>query len=280
MLPPGSDTVMEPPSPILSAHDHDETMRVDGESRLLSASDEKIVLASPTSPNSWGSPPAVLDSERHAADPDHAESPPPTPTDIPLPRSPSSNKDAAETGNLFPTTVEEKNMMSLHQIMQLPTSPERVYQMLETRAEFAAAPSGLGQWLAQMLAQPEHAQGGPFFRYPPAGADVDLLGAWATRKPANSHGGGGDGSGGGGGGGGVETELTSSSVGTTGLSSGGGSVRIAREANLQLGNLMHGTGQAGAKGKELLQSAGKMGKGLLSKGKNKLRERAESKRGM
>lgn len=284
MLPPGSDTVMEPPSPISPAHDHDETRRVDGEGRLLSASEEKIVLASPTSPNSSGSPPAVLGSERHAADPDHAESPPPTPTDIPLPRSPSSNKDAAaETGTLFPTTVEEKNMMSLHQIMQLPTSPERVYQMLETRAEFAATPSGLGQWLAQMLAQPEHAQGGPFFRYPPAGADVDLLGAWATRKPANNHGGGGDGSGGGGGGGGgggVETELTSSSVGTTGLSSGGGSVRIAREANLQLGNLMHGTGQAGAKGKELLQSAGKMGKGLLSKGKNKLRERAESKRGM
>lgn len=271
MLPPGSDTVIEPPSPKSSARDHDETMRVDGESRLLSSSEERIVLASPTSPKSPGSPPARLESERYATEPEHAESPPPTPTDIPLPRSPSPLKDGTETENLFPTAVEEKNMMSLHQIMQLPTSPERVYKMLETRAEFAAAPSGLGQWLAQMLAQPEHAQGAPYFRYPPAGADVDLLGAWASRKPANNHV-GGDGSGGG-----VEPELTSSSVGT-GLSSGG-SVRIAREANLQLGNLMHGTGHAGAKGKEFLHSAGKMGKGLLSKGKNKLRERAESKRG-
>lgn len=57
----------------------------------------------------------------------------------------------------------------------------------------------------------------------------------------------------------------------------GGSVRIAAGAQAQLGNLMHGP--AGAKGKELLQSAGKMGKGLLSKGKSKLRERAESKKG-
>lgn len=272
MLQPGSDTIIEPPSPISSARNHDETMRVDGESRLLSPSEERIVLTSPTSPKSPGLPSAILESERHAAEPDHAESPPPTPTDIPLPRSPSPNKDGTETENFFPTAVEEKNMMSLHQIMQLPTSPERVYKMLETRAEFAATPSGLGQWLTQMLAQPEHAQGAPYFRYPPAGADVDLLGAWASRKPTNNYAGGD-----GGGGGGVEPELTSSSVGT-GLSSGG-SVRIAREANLQLGNLMHGTGHAGAKGKEFLHSAGKMGKGLLSKGKNKLRERAESKRG-
>lgn len=266
MLPPGSDTVIDPPSPMSPGRDHDETMlgkdRVDGESRLLSPSEEKIVLASPTSPESPGSPSHV------AAD--RAESPVPTPNDIPLPRSPSPTKDLAGGGedvNILPAG-DEKNMMSLHQIMQLPTSPERVYKMLETRAEFAATPSGLGQWLQQLLAQPEHVQGGPFFRYPPAGADVELLGAWASRKPHNAA--GGDGMG-------PDPELTSSSVGT-GLSSGG-SVRIAREANLQLGNLIHGSGQAGAKGKELLHSAGKMGKGLLSKGKNKLRERAESKRG-
>ncbi|ROW10279.1 hypothetical protein VMCG_01739 [Cytospora schulzeri] len=37
-------------------------------------------------------------------------------------------------------------------------------------------------------------------------------------------------------------------------------------------------GTAGTKGKELFHSAGKLSKGLLSKGKNKLRERAESKK--
>lgn len=271
MLPPDSDTVIEPPSPMSPARNHDETMpggeQVDNESRLLSPSEEKIALASPTSPKSPSSPLALSDSYVAA---NRAESPIPTPNDIPLPRSPSPTKDVAGGGedvNILPTG-DDKNMMSLHQIMQLPTSPERVYKMLETRAEFAATPSGLGQWLQQLLAQPEHVQGGPFFRYPPAGGDVELLGAWASRKPQNIAGGDGVG---------AEPELTSSSVGT-GLSSGG-SVRIAREANLQLGHLIHGSGQAGAKGKELLHSAGKMGKGLLSKGKNKLRERAESKRG-
>lgn len=259
MLPPGSDRAIDLPSPMSRTGDPEH---VDGEGRLLSPSEEKIVLASSTSPMSPASPSAV--SEPHA---DRAESPVPTPTDIPLPRSPSPIKDVGVGGEEdFLQAADEKTMMTLHQIMQLPTSPERVYKMLETRAEFAVAPSGLSQWLQEMLAQPEHVHGGPFFRYPPAGADVELLGSWA--RHTNSA---GDGIGGG------QPELTSSSVGT-GLSSGG-SVRIAREANLQLGNLMHGTGHAGAKGKELLHSAGKMGKGLLSKGKNKLRERAESKRG-
>lgn len=265
MFPPGSNTMIDPPSPMSPPGDHEETPRIDGVNRLLSPSEEKIVLASPTSPKTPDSPSGL--SESHV---NRAESPAPTPTDIPLPRSPSPTKEGAGLGgeNFLPT-MEGKNMMSLHQIMQLPTSPERVYKMLETRAEFAATPSGMGPWLQQMLAQPEHAQGGSFFRYPPAGADVELLGAWSRAHPHPASGGDGVG---------AQPELTSSSVGT-GLSSGG-SVRIAREANLQLGNLMHGTGQAGAKGKELLHSAGKMGKGLLSKGKNKLRERAESKRGM
>lgn len=271
--PPGSDTAMDPPSPKSPNHDRDSRERVEGENRLLSPSEEKIVLAGPTlSQSTPGSPSAV---HEHPVG-DRAESPIPTPTHIPLPRSPSPDKGITAASQEAFLPMEEKNMMTLHQMMQLPTSPERVYKMLETRAEFAATPSGLGQWLQQMLAQPEHTLGGPFFRYPPSGADTELLGAWARKNNNDNlaHGGGH----GGGDGVGAQPELTSSSVGT-GLSSGG-SVRIAREANLQLGNLMHGTGQAGAKGKELLHSAGKMGKGLLSKGKNKLRERAESKRGM
>lgn len=269
MLPPGSDTVIDPPSPMSHAGDHHD----EGKHLVAPPSEEKIaVLSSPTSP-----PKSPASPSAHA---DRAESPVPVPTDIPLPRSPSPAGKAAGEG--FPSLpAEEKNMMSLHQIMQLPTSPERVYKMLETRAEFAATPSGLGAWLQQMLAQPEHAHGGPFFRYAPSGADAELLAAWA-RSAGAAAAAGGDGAGAGGVGLGVggQPELTSSSVGTGLSSSGGGSVRIGgREANLQLGSLMHGTGQAGAKGKELLHSAGKMGKGLLSKGKNKLRERAESKRG-
>lgn len=247
MLPPGHE--LEPPSPVSHNSGNDFGPRSpddDRETKFLWPSDEKIVVTSPITPIS---PPAF--GESHA---DRADSPEPTPTDIPLPRSPSPTRPAEDA------QLSEKSMMSLHQIMQLPTSPERVYKMLETRAEFAAMESGLNQWLSQMLAQPEHAQGSQNFKYPPSGPDVGLLAVVVGRKRSSV-------------GEGVQ-EYSSTGTGLTNV----GSVRIAREANLQLGNLMHGTGQAGAKGKELLQSAGKMGKGLLSKGKNKLRERAESKR--
>lgn len=162
--------------------------------------------------------------------------------------------------------------MNLKQIMTLPTSPERVYKMLEARSEFASMPSGLGEWLSQLLAQPEHANGGPGFKYPPAGNDLRLFANSQNKYRRYPNAAGAEGNGGAGEGG-RQHAGASLSIG------GGGSVRIpgASTAQLQLGNLMHG--QAGTKGKELLQSAGKMGKGLLSKGRHKLRERAESKKG-
>lgn len=161
--------------------------------------------------------------------------------------------------------------MNLKQIMALPTSPERVYKLHEARAEFAAMPSGLPGWLAHLIAQPEHANAGPSFKYAPAGEDLPLFAN--TRRPLHNPAAaavvGGEGG------------LASAGHGrrsslTIGGSVGGGSVRLGQGAQAQLGNLIHGP--AGAKGKELFQSAGKMGKGLLSKGKSKLRERTEGKK--
>lgn len=261
-FPPGQDaTTIELPSPTSHTGGNDGPSNVaDRASMLFSPSEEKIVaLQSPASP---GSPKPLYAT---------ADSPAATPTDIPLPRSPSPTPNEKS----FPGHAAQ--VMNLKQIMALPTSPERVYKMLEARAEFAALPSGLDQWLAQAVAQPEHVNAGPTFKYAPAGDDLPLFAntqRYNRRTSMIAGGGGGDGAGGDGGGGGGAGGIGRQHSGMG--SGGGGSVRIAG-ASAQLGNLMHG--QAGVKGKELLQSAGKMGKGLLSKGKSKLRERAESKKG-
>lgn len=229
-------------------------------SELFSPSTEKMTLESPTTPTGDGF--TSLDPEPIVAD---------SPTDIPLPRSPSPNKAA---GIDSPPTSSSQNTMNLKQIMALPTSPERVYKMLEARAEFASTPSGLPDLLAQLLAQPEHANAGSSFKYPPAGDDLPLFANQRKAHQVASAAVGGDASAINGPG--RRSSLTMGG----GLGGGSSSARIGSMSGTtaaQLGNLMHGP--AGAKGKELLQSAGKMGKGLLSKGKSKLRERAESKKG-
>lgn len=247
---------------------------------LFSPDSAIMNLDSPTTPNN----PYFT-----AVDPEVVRSD--SPTDIPLPRSPStptqptSAAAAAEQGDTDVTPRMSsgdaaQNTMNLKQIMGLPTSPERVYKLHEARAEFATTPTGLAGWLGQLLAMPEHANAGPSFKYAPAGDDLPLFANQNHRARRSQHGTAAaaavdDGlPGGGAGGGGLAGRRSSVTLG----GAGGGSVRIAAGAQAQLGNLMHGP--AGAKGKELLQSAGKMGKGLLSKGKSKLRERAESKKGM
>lgn len=276
-FPPGQDkTTMDLPSPASPSGGHEgpSPAAADRRSMFFMPSDEKVLATqSPTSPGSPEATHAVPDSPHSAAAG--------TPTDIPLPRSPSPTGEK-------PSSAHSPQVMNLKQIMALPTSPERVYKMLEVRAEFAATPSGLEEWLTEAAAQAEHANAGPAFKYPPAGDDLPLFSGHQNQKytsrrrsliggisglgiGTSSGGGGGDGGGDGGAGGGAGLGRQHSSVGN------GGSVRIAGAASAQLGNLMHG--QAGVKGKELLQSAGKMGKGLLSKGKSKLRERAESKKG-
>ncbi|KAJ4422416.1 hypothetical protein N0V82_002972 [Gnomoniopsis sp. IMI 355080] len=247
-----------PPSP---TGDHEISISANRGSELFSPSTEKMTLESPTTPTAEGF--TSLDPEPLQTD---------SPTDIPLPRSPSPNKVA---GDDRPPSSSSQNTMNLKQIMALPTSPERVYKMLEARAEFASAPSGLAELMAELLAQPEHANAGPSFKYAPAGADLPLFANQRKTHQAAAAAMSGEGAGA------ISGPGRRSSITLGGGMGGGGtSARIGSMSGAtaaQLGNLMHGP--AGAKGKELLQSAGKMGKGLLSKGKSKLRERAESKKG-
>ncbi|KKY35244.1 hypothetical protein UCDDA912_g04789 [Diaporthe ampelina] len=246
-LSPGQDPLSPPPD--------------EGANKHLYPTGDKMLLQSPMSPMSPMEPIPITDDE----EPQRTTSPPPhePPEGVPLPRSPSPTQAGPSGGGIDDTRRQSQtayNMMSLKQVLQLPTSPDRVQKMQEMREHLAVLETGLASWLADMAAQPAHENAMASYGYALSGDDAELWGTkgGAVRIPLNAPAPGAEGAGEDGG--------------------GGGGVGRTPSTSLNMGNLVMHSGQAGAKGKELLQSAGKMGKGLLSKGKNKLRERAESKR--
>lgn len=239
----------------------------EGASKHLNPNDEKMPVQSPMSPLSPMEPIPIADDEEQQ----RTTSPPPheTPEGVPLPRSPSPTQGGPSSSGGGMTDESAKrqsqtayNMMSLKQVLQLPSSADRVQKMEETREHLAVLETGLASWLADMAAQPAHENAMASYGYALSGDDAELWGTkgGAVRIPLNAPAPGAEGAAGEDGGGGM------------------GGVGRTPSTSLNMGHLVMHSGQAGAKGKELLQSAGKMGKGLLSKGKNKLRERAESKR--
>lgn len=250
-LSPGQGTFSPPPD--------------EGGDKHLYPAEDKMLVQSPMSPLSPMEPIAIRDDE----EPQRTTSPPPheAPEGVPLPRSPSPTQAGPSGGGMMDDTKRQSqtayNMMSLKQILQLPSSSDRVQKMQETREHLAVLETGLASWLAEMAGQPAHENAMAAYSYALSGDDAELWGTkgGAVRIPLNAPAPGAEGGGGDGGGPGP-----------------GGMGRTA-STSINMGNLVMHSGQAGVKGKELLHSAGKMGKGLLSKGKNKLRERAESKRG-
>ncbi|KUI57026.1 hypothetical protein VP1G_04391 [Cytospora mali] len=260
-------SMLESPSPVSNGGDRDGPTNAPGDrsnlfsyaENKMSYTEDKVLIQSPMSPMSPLEPIGIQDNEE----------PPPAPRTpvedapevVPLPRSPSPTK---------PRSQPAYNSMTLKQILQLPTSADRVLKMQETREHFAELDSGLCTWLAEMSSHEQHENAMPTYNYALSGADAEL---WGTKggariplnTPAEEAGGQG-----GGANGGQSYSGGGATLAHTGRSASG---------SVNLGNLVIHSGQAGAKGKELLHSAGKLSKGLLSKGKNKLRERAESKKG-
>ncbi|KAH8780036.1 hypothetical protein F5883DRAFT_638587 [Diaporthe sp. PMI_573] len=238
----------------------------DGANKHLYPTEDKLLVQSPMSPLSPMEPIPVSDDQ----EPQRTTSPPPQepPEGVPLPRSPSPTQPGPSSSGDSGTDDYSKrqsqmayNMMTLKQVLQLPSPSDRVQKMQETRDHMFALETGLASWLAEMAAQPAHENAMGSYGYALSGDDAELWGTkgGAVRIPLNAPAAGAEG------------------AGEDGVGGGGGVGRTASNS-INMGNLVMHSGQAGAKGKELLQSAGKMGKGLLSKGKNKLRERAESKR--
>ncbi|KXX78842.1 hypothetical protein MMYC01_204013, partial [Madurella mycetomatis] len=129
------------------------------------------------------------------------------------------------------------NILSFRNIMEMNTSSERIKHYDETRSQYSAMETGLDEWLKAMMSRhPEHADAG----FP---------------HPGSSHG-----------------QQGSQGATTTTTQGGRPPTNIHMPHHLYgSGGFAHSSNQVGTKSKELLMAAGKAGKGLLSKGRNKLR---------
>ncbi|KAK3331140.1 hypothetical protein B0H66DRAFT_468130 [Apodospora peruviana] len=138
----------------------------------------------------------------------------------------------------------EVNLMPFRHIMEMPSASERIKHYNETRKLFATIDTGLDEWTATMRSRrPEYAN-----------MDGSLRNALAMPAPYFQQ---------------------QQNNGFSGELAEGG-MPAATHHNMpmpppQMHGHHHSGAQVGTKSKELFMAAGKAGKGLLSKGKNKLR---------
>ncbi|KAH6628725.1 hypothetical protein F5144DRAFT_631821 [Chaetomium tenue] len=128
-----------------------------------------------------------------------------------------------------------KNILGFRNIMELPLPTDRIKHYNETRWQFSAVDTGLDEWVQAMMSKhPEHAN--EVLTHPGVAAQAQQGGqgvGLSGRGPAHLH--------------------------------------IPPSLQHGLSGLGHSSNQVGTKGKELFMAAGKAGKGLFSKGRNKLR---------
>ncbi|SPO03902.1 uncharacterized protein DNG_06585 [Cephalotrichum gorgonifer] len=207
-----------------------------GEKLLMGASDEHL----PTEPILEDHP-ALRDSARYS--PEHLVHDPAQ--DLPK----ESPKD-------MPTS-KSANLPSFREIMALGTSRERTAKFDETRSQFAGIDEGLSDWIATLKEMPEHAGASVIFNANGLPAPINST---PSAQGQQSH----------------ATVSLGQPQPYIGASSPTGGA-FGRPISTSLGSstpasvFKHSSNQAGVKSKELLLAAGKAGKGLLSKGKNKLR---------
>ncbi|KAF4421162.1 hypothetical protein CFRS1_v015199 [Colletotrichum fructicola] len=231
---------IEPPSPVSAVTDKNHASAAPP--RRLSLAEEKSMVRVSSNPVSPSPPPGEHPALARSSE---ATSPPPA--------EPSQDQPAAPL-----------KIINFKEIMEIQNASERINKYNETRAQFASMDSGLNNWLVNLKSQhPEHANATASFA-----ANVSNVGqpsASPTASQPNSQQPY------------YQQYLNASStnvstVAATATSSGrppAGSVSMGSHSPGS--DFKHSSGQVGAKGKGLLLAAGKAGKGLLSKGKNKLR---------
>lgn len=136
------------------------------------------------------------------------------------------------------------NIMSFKQCMAPEIASERIERLHETRSKFSTIDSGLDEWIRYMQLDPEHAKA--------TGSLRDDMGFHQMLNPGGPQQPG------------QQQHAAAGASGVHGPQPG----RMSGNAP----NFSHSTQQVQAKGKELLFTAGKLGKGLLSKGRSKLRQ--------
>ncbi len=141
----------------------------------------------------------------------------------------------------FPDAGSSKDTMGFRNIMEMPLPAERIKHYNEARWQFSAVNTGLVEWLETMTSKhPEHAK--------------DVLPYPALHGQQNAQGG--------------------AAQGAFGTGQGGWApphIHIPPQLQHGLSGLGHSGDRVGTKSKELFMAAGKAGKGLFSKGRNKLR---------
>ena len=163
-----------------------------------------------------------------------------------------------------PSHGSDKPVMPFKEIMALSSSEERREKYAESRSSFATSDSGLDEWISTMKARhPEHANASGSFSggLPPPGGAIARTPSPAGSQPSAQQPY-------------YQQYLNASAPGDRVPPSSARSRLhgFQEQASAAAGSAFGNSGnQIGHKGKEFMQSAGKMGKGLFSKGKSKLR---------
>lgn len=238
---PGQDSSLpEPPSPVSVSVLSDKPSTTAHEHARQSIVDEKPLADRGSVSLETGTPPPA---ESHPA-----VSSPTSAASVPAPQTPVHNAALPQT-----------KAMNFKDIMALSTPVERIGKYGEARQILAARDSGLDTWLVHMTTE-----------HPDLPASKSAPGqTWQLTNnaalPAGSQASG-------------QQPYYQQSPSTAGPQSGGGGVGArSRLGGLSMPSQMSGSAlshsgkEIGNKSKEFMHSAGKMGKGLLSKGKSKLR---------
>lgn len=229
----------EPPSPVSVSVLSDKPSTTAREQSCLSIADEKVLVDQGSVSLETGTPPPA---ESHPA-----ISSPTSAASVPAPQTPVHN-----------AALPQAKAMNFKDIMALSTPSERIDKYGEARQILAARDSGLDTWLVHMST--EHPE-------LPASKSVPGQTSQSTNNAALPAGAQPSG----------QQPYHQHSPSTAGPQSGGGGGARSRLGGLSMPSQMSGSAlshsgkEIGNKSKEFMHSAGKMGKGLLSKGKSKLR---------
>lgn len=249
--PPGHDSSLpEPPSPVSISVISDNPSTTAREQARMSIADEKLFADQGSVNLVTGSPPPASDSHPAVSSPTSAAS-------VPAPQTPAPNLNP----------LAQAKAMNFRDIMALSTPEERIAKYTEAREALAARDSGLESWLLYLTTEhPElsasiSAPGGQMTPRSSNNASLPVGSQPSSQQPY------------------YQQYLNASSPSTSGPQSGGGGSGGGRSrlGGLSMPSQMSGSAfghsgnQIGTKSKEFMHSAGKMGKGLLSKGKSKLR---------
>ncbi|KAK2017954.1 hypothetical protein LZ32DRAFT_522406 [Colletotrichum eremochloae] len=222
------------------------------------ATEPLSLLSESTAPARRPSPAEEKSMARVASDPVF---PSPPPGDNPAQAQPVEGLSPP----LSPVPLQQQpaqpvKITTFKEIMELASPSERINKYNETRAQFASMDSGLNNWLVTLKSQhPEHANATSSFGIGATGPGQSQSSP-TTSQPASQQPY-------------YQQYLNASnpnlSVGAPGRPPA--SSVPSGSSHSPSSDFRHSSGQVGAKGKGLLLAAGKAGKGLLSKGKSKLR---------